>query len=89
MPVAATDIGDAAAGLVLRAIAMVDGLGPLPPLRRLYALPPERPLSLVGAAVHLGSRHLKGATMADILVAVLGTGGILLMAAYAALCERI
>ena len=26
--------------------------------------------------------------MADILVAVLGTGGILLMAAYAALCER-
>jgi len=27
--------------------------------------------------------------MADILVAVLGTGGILLMAAYAALCERI
>jgi len=27
--------------------------------------------------------------MVDILVAVLGTGGILLMAAYAALCERI
>jgi hypothetical protein len=32
---------------------------------------------------------LKGAMMVDILVAVLGTGGILLMAAYAALCERI
>ncbi len=28
-------------------------------------------------------------TMADIIVIVLGTGGILLMAAYAALCERI
>ena len=27
--------------------------------------------------------------MADIIVIVLGTGGILLMAAYAALCERI
>jgi len=27
--------------------------------------------------------------MADILVAVLRTGGILLMAAYAALCDRI
>ena len=30
-------------------------------------------------------RHL----MSDILIIVLGTGGILLMAAYAALCERI
>ena len=28
-------------------------------------------------------------SMLDILVAVLGTGGILLMAAYAALCDRI
>ncbi len=27
--------------------------------------------------------------MADFIVIVLGTGGILLMAAYAALCERI
>jgi len=27
--------------------------------------------------------------MFDILVLILGTGGILLMAAYAALCERI
>ena len=27
--------------------------------------------------------------MSDILIIVLGTGGILLMAAYAALCERI
>jgi len=27
--------------------------------------------------------------MLDILLAVLGTGGILLMAGYAALCERI
>jgi len=27
--------------------------------------------------------------MLDLLVAVLGTGGILLMAAYAALCDRI
>ena len=27
--------------------------------------------------------------MLDVLIVVLGTGGILLMAAYAALCERI
>jgi len=27
--------------------------------------------------------------MSDVIVIVLGTGGILLMAAYAALCERI
>ena len=27
--------------------------------------------------------------MLDVLVAVLGTGGIMLMAAYAALCDRI
>ena len=27
--------------------------------------------------------------MSDIIIVVLGTGGILLMAAYAALCERI
>ena len=27
--------------------------------------------------------------MLDLIVAVLGTGGILLMAAYAALCDRI
>ena len=46
-------------------------------------------MSLFGTAAHFGSRHLKGAMMVDILVAVLGTGGILLMAAYAALCERI
>jgi hypothetical protein len=46
-------------------------------------------LSLVGAHAHFWCRNLKGASMADILVAVLGTGGILLMAAYAALCERI
>lgn len=39
--------------------------------------------------VQFGPENLKGASMADILVAVLGTGGILLMAAYAALCERI
>jgi hypothetical protein len=30
-----------------------------------------------------------GLRMSDIIVIVLGTGGILLMAAYAALCERI
>jgi len=30
-----------------------------------------------------------GERMFDILILVLGTGGILLMAAYAALCERI
>jgi len=30
-----------------------------------------------------------GDRMFDILILVLGTGGILLMAAYAALCERI
>jgi len=34
-------------------------------------------------------KNQKGSSMIDILVAVLGTGGILLMAAYAALCERI
>ena len=33
--------------------------------------------------------HSKGIGMIDIIVIVLGTGGILLMAAYAALCERI
>ena len=31
----------------------------------------------------------KGSAMLDIAMIVLGTGGILLMAAYAALCERI
>ncbi len=31
----------------------------------------------------------QGAPMLDLLLAVLGTGGILLMAGYAALCERI
>ena len=31
----------------------------------------------------------RSSSMADFIVAVLGTGGILLMAAYAALCERI
>jgi hypothetical protein len=31
----------------------------------------------------------EGTHMFDILVLVLGTGGILLMAAYAVLCERI
>jgi len=30
-----------------------------------------------------------GATVLDLIVLVLGTGGILLMAAYAALCDRI
>jgi len=30
-----------------------------------------------------------GSCMFDILILVLGTGGILLMAAYAALCDRI
>ena len=39
--------------------------------------------------MHSRRKNLKGAKMADILVVVLGTGGILLMAAYAALCERI
>ena len=39
---------------------------------------------------YLICRILNGmGTMSDILVIVLGTGGILLMAAYAALCERI
>lgn len=31
----------------------------------------------------------RGSLMSDILTILLGTGGILLMAAYAALCERI
>ena len=31
----------------------------------------------------------RGLRMADVLIIVLGTGGILLMALYAALCERI
>lgn len=30
-----------------------------------------------------------GLALTDILIAVLGTGGILLMAGYAALCDRI
>ena len=34
-------------------------------------------------------RNIQGSLMLDLLVAVLGTGGILLMAAYAALCDRI
>ncbi len=34
-------------------------------------------------------RNIQGSYMLDLLVAVLGTGGILLMAAYAALCDRI
>jgi len=46
-------------------------------------------LSLFGESAHSWCKNLKGESMADILVAVLGTGGILLMAAYAALCERI
>lgn len=34
-------------------------------------------------------RRAGGASMTDIITLVLGTGGILLMAAYAGLCERI
>jgi hypothetical protein len=34
-------------------------------------------------------RFSKGPAMLDIAMIVLGAGGILLMAAYAALCERI
>ena len=34
--------------------------------------------------------HILGqASMMDIVIVILGTGGVLLMAAYAALCERI
>ena len=44
---------------------------------------------MIEPSVHFRGKNLKGAMMADILVVVLGTGGILLMAAYAALCERI
>ena len=33
--------------------------------------------------------HIEGFPMLDFLAAVLGTGGILLMAGYAALCDRI
>ena len=36
-----------------------------------------------------GLNHRGHPNMFDILIAVLGTGGILLMAGYAALCDRI
>jgi hypothetical protein len=35
------------------------------------------------------NRNTKGALLTDVIVLVLGTGGILLMAAYASLCDRI
>lgn len=38
---------------------------------------------------HVAGCNNRGALMLDILTAMLGTGGILLMAGYAALCERI
>ena len=44
----------------------------------LYAVPSYPPLHRLG-----------GIRMSDVIIIVLGTGGILLMAAYAALCERI
>ena len=51
---------------------------------------PERHIALLWDAVLLSRSGAKGAPrMADILVIVLGTGAILLMAAYAVLCEHI
>ena len=46
---------------------------------------PLRPCHLLRATEYTKVRT----SMLDLLVAVLGTGGILLMAAYAALCDRI
>jgi hypothetical protein len=40
-------------------------------------------------APYLAREFPKAVRMLDILVILLGTGGILLMAAYAALCDRI
>ena len=38
---------------------------------------------------HAATYRWQKGTMSDILIVVLGTGGILLMAAYALLCDRI
>ena len=46
---------------------------------------PLRPGALLNRASNPGG----ACSMLDILLIVLGTGGILLMVAYAALCERI
>ena len=43
----------------------------------------------IGAMLDCETRIFGGPGMADILTLVFGTGGIVLMAAYAALCERI
>ncbi len=45
------------------------------------------PLCAAGLVSRYGAKGASG--MADILVIVLGTGAILLMAAYAVLCEHI
>ena len=51
---------------------------------------PEIRIAPLRAAALLTLSGAKGApAMADILVIVLGTGAILLMAAYAVLCEHI
>ncbi len=48
----------------------------------------SRIASLRGARL-MTEPHQYEAVMFDVLIIVLGTGGILLMALYAALCERI
>ena len=65
--------------------------GPATPqvLRRVYASRHRQGWRLYGVRSHLTRCNNQGAPMLDILLAVLGTGGILLMAGYAALCERI
>ncbi len=57
---------------------------------RLLCAAPKRHMAPLRAAALLSHTGAKGAPrMADILVIILGTGAILLMAAYAVLCERI
>ena len=60
-----------------------------PLLCHLYVGTARSPSRLYAARTYSAAPNNQGAPMADILVVVLGTGGILLMAAYAALCDRI
>ena len=59
-------------------------------LRHVYAPAQGRKWRLYARAAHQSRSNLPGAShVADFLIVVFGTGGILLMAGYAALCERI
>jgi hypothetical protein len=58
-------------------------------MRPLCRARPNRIESLAARAHLWNRRNERGACMLDLLIIVCGTGGIVLMAAYAALCERI